>query len=244
MSGAPSLEDVQATMHRLFIDEAGAGLRKEELKKSRELAALFVHLARIKRGAHLVDAAAGKASVGFVAAELLPLERVTVLERDAARIATAREVMKRVRASVSVDLRRVDVGAEGAFPDEADAVVALHACGPAADAIIDAAVHARARQIFLVPCCYGAAVPFRAEADAKVVGLGFVADDVLRRRIGAALVDLERKLRLEAAGYETDIEEFVAPTVTPHNLLFVARRMLSDVRMARARTRLAALRSA
>lgn len=241
MSIAPSLDDVQATLHRLFIEETGAALRKEDLKKSRELAALFVHLARIKRGAHLVDAAAGKASAGFVAAELLPLGHVTVLERDAARIATARAVMKRVRGSVTVDVRHVDVGEDGAFPDEADAVVALHACGPAADAIIDAAIRARARQVFLVPCCYGSTVPFRSDADAKVLGLGFVADDVLRRRIGAAFIDLERKLRLEAAGYETDIEEFVAPTVTPHNLLFVARRMLSDVRMARARTRLAAL---
>ena len=239
---APSLEAVQATLHRLFIDETSAALRKEDIKKSRELTALLVHLARIKRGAHLVDAAAGKASVGFVAAELLPIARVTVLERDAARIETARAVTKRVRASVAVDVRHADVADEGVFPPEADAVVALHACGPAADSIIDAAVRARARQIFLVPCCYGSTVPFRAGADAKVADLGFVADDVLRRRVGAAFVDLERKLRLETEGYETDIEEFVAPTVTPHNLLFVARRMLSEVRMERARQRLAALR--
>jgi len=52
----------------------------------------------------------------------------------------------------------------------------------------------------------------------------------------------ERTLRLEAAGFETRVEEFVAPTVTPHNLLLCGRRTGSDVRMARASQRLATLR--
>jgi hypothetical protein len=52
---------------------------------------------------------------------------------------------------------------------------------------------------------------------------------------------MERKLRLEAGGYETELSEFVAPTVTPHNLLFYGRRTDSPVRIARAKERLVAL---
>jgi len=67
------------------------------------------------------------------------------------------------------------------------------------------------------------------------------ADEPLRRRVLCALVDVERALRLEAAGFETHVEEFVAPTVTPHNLLLCARRTGSAARMARAAERLAGL---
>lgn len=235
--------DVASTLHRLFIAEGGATLRKEDVQKVRELEGILARLAHLKKGAHLVDAAAGKSSVGLVAAELLPIGKLTVLERDPARVEACRVATARLRASVEVDVRSADVADASAWPEESDAVVALHACGPAADAVIDAAVRSGARQIFVAPCCYGDAVPFRKHAAAAVAGLGFVADDVLRRRIAASLVDMERKLRLEAAGWETEIEEFVAPTVTPHNLLFVARRTRSEVRMTRARTRLAALQA-
>lgn len=236
--------DVAATMHRLFIDCEDASLRKEDLQKTRELEGLLARLSHVKKGAHLVDAAAGKSSVGLVAAELLPIGKLTVLERDPARIAACRNAATRLRSGIEVDVRLADVADEGAWPDEPDAVVALHACGPAADAILDGAVRSRARQLFVAPCCYGDAVPFRRRATAAIAKLGFVADDVLARRMAASLVDAERKLRLEAEGYEADIEEFVAPTVTPHNLLFVARRTGSDVRIARARRRLVALHEA
>lgn len=240
----PQPYDVAATMHRLFIGEDGASLRKEDLQKTRELEGLLARLSQIKKNAFLVDAAAGKASVGLVAAELLSIAKLTVLERDPARVAACRAAAQRLRAEVEVDVRLADVADGTAWPDQPDAVVALHACGPAADAILEGAIRCRARQLFVAPCCYGDAVPFRKHATAAIQNLGFVADDLLRRRMAASLVDVERKLRLEAAGYETDVEEFVAPTVTPHNLLFVARRTCSDVRIARAEKRLAALRAA
>lgn len=240
---APTSDDIVATMHRLFIGAGEASLRKEDRQKSRELEGLLARLATLKKGAHLVDAAAGKSSVGLVAAELLPIGKLTVLERDPKRVAACKAAAKELRARVHVDIHLADVGEESVWPPEVDAVVALHACGPAADAILDAAIQSGARQLFVAPCCYGKNVPFVRHATTAITKLGFVADDVLKRRMAASLVDVERKLRLEAAGYEADIEEFVAPTVTPHNLLFVARRTRSEVRMARATQRLAALRA-
>ena len=47
----------------------------------------------------------------------------------------------------------------------------------------------------------------------------------MRRRFIQAMVDAERTRRLEAAGYETEVVEFVGATVTPHNLLWRARRV-------------------
>ncbi len=242
--GAPSVASIREQILRLFVGAEGASLRKEDDQKSRELAGLLAQLARIKKGAHLVDAAAGKASVGLVAAALLPIGRLTVLERDGKRVDACRAAAARLDRDVPVDVRHADVADERAWPEAPDAVVALHACGGAADLVIEGAIRSGARHVFVAPCCYGDSVTFRASAAAAVAKMPFAADDVVRRRMTALLVDMERKLRLEAAGYTTDIEEFVAPTVTPHNLLFCARRTRSAVRVARANARLEALREA
>lgn len=241
---ATSLEAIREVVHRLFIDAEGTALRREDEQKCRELAGLLPHLARLARGAHLVDAAAGKSSVGLVAAELLPLGKLTVLERDPGRVAASRAAAGRLSRHVHVDVRGADVADADAWPDAPDAVVALHACGGAADLVIDGAARSGARRLLLAPCCYGRTVPFAPAAERAARAMPFVADDVLRRRIAAALIDQERALRLEVAGFETATEELVGPTVTPHNLLFVARRTDDPVRIARARARLEALRAA
>jgi hypothetical protein len=240
----PSLERVRATVHRLFIDVADASLRKEDEQKSRELAGLLSRLVRLKKGAHVVDAAAGKASVGLVAAELLPLGYLTVIERDAARVAACEAAAGRLRRDVRVDVRQGDLANRGLWPETPDAVVALHACGRASDLVIEGAIGSRAARVFVAPCCYDESVISRARSFSGVPVWFEAADEPIRRRILSALVDLERTLRLEAAGFETRVEEFVAPTVTPHNLVLCGRRTSSEARMARASQRLAALRGA
>jgi hypothetical protein len=57
----------------------------------------------------------------------------------------------------------------------------------------------------------------------------------VRNRFVQAFVDAERTWRLEAEGYETEVVEFVGATVTPHNLLWRARRVQEPSRMADAR---------
>jgi hypothetical protein len=52
------------------------------------------------------------------------------------------------------------------------------------------------------------------------------------------MVDSERTLALEAAGYETTVVPFVPPTVTPHNLLWRARRVGEPRHMAAAAEKL------
>jgi hypothetical protein len=215
------LEGVREAMLRLFIAAEGVTLRKEDEQKSREVAAMLERLARIKRGAHVVDAAAGKASVGLVAAELLSIGRLTIIERDPKRVEACRAAARRLTRPVKIDVRQADV-ASNAWPDAPDLVVALHACGAATDSVIDGAIRCGARHVLIAPCCYGPGLASWSHARSKVASL--VTDRLLARRMTAAIVDMERKERLEAAGYETRIEEFVAPTVTPHHLLFVGRK--------------------
>jgi hypothetical protein len=231
-------DEVGAVVHRLFIAREGTSLRREDIQKTHELAAMLGELVRIRRGATLVDAAAGKASVGLVAAELLPIGSVTVIERDPKRVAACRDATTRLSRAIPVDVREADVGDERAWPHAPDAVVALHACGPASDIVLERAVAAEARFLFLVPCCYGKDVPFIDRALAIADTLGAAQHQNVRRRIATSIVDLERTLRLEAAGYETEAHEFVGATVTPHNLLLRARRTRSPKRMADAAQRL------
>ena len=98
-------------------------------------------------------------------------------------------------------------------------VVALHACGPAFDAVVDQATARDVPWVIAVPCCYSDAVAFAPLARAWAEHLGVAAQAPVRRRFVESLIDAERTLRLEAAGYRVSVQAFVPPTVTPHNLV-------------------------
>ncbi|MRG96180.1 methyltransferase [Polyangium spumosum] len=234
---------VERALHELFIAAAGTKLRREDQKKSIEVAALLGEIERHHKDALVVDAAAGKAYVGLVGAALLGFSRVHVIEREASRIAACEAAAARLGRKIELRLAAGDVGDASLWPEAPDVVVALHACGPATDTILDAASHAGARWMYVVPCCYAASVPFAAAAEAKAEAVGIPRQAEVRRRFVMSLVDAERALRLEAAGYEVTITAFVPPTVTPHNLLFRARRVREPGRMREAAARLERLRA-
>jgi len=242
---------VAATLHRLFIGAAGTSLRKEDRQKAQELSPLLEQLARVttKKAGVLVDACAGKSAVGLVAAALvLPRGwRVVVVERDAKRVQHAKRAAALVGNDVAVSFEE---GSVSGFVDEADVVVALHACGGASDDVIDAAVAARVKHLLLVPCCYGAHPATSDERSGPGQRAAAVFVDALPRqgtvgrRFAQAVIDAERTLRLEEGGYDVDVVEFVSASVTPHNLLWRARRAHEPVRMreaARRRQRLLSL---
>jgi Methyltransferase domain len=248
-----TLSDVQTALHRLYIGAAGASLRQEDRKKAAELVGLLNEIEHILqmpihgksgRKIHLVDAAAGKAYVGLLAAEFFLARsprrsHVTMIEREAGRAAACREAVARVGAEqVEFTVVQSEVADKAAWPDEPDVVVALHACGPAADTIAERAVACRARHLLLVPCCTSEGVPAARLATQHAEALGLPRHAEVRRRFIQSIVDAERTLRLEAAGYETHVVSFVPPTHTPHNLLWRARRVGEPVRMAEAARKL------
>jgi hypothetical protein len=259
-------QQVEQTLARLFLasgDEAPSSqLRREDRKKAVEVGALLEELRPLvssRRGGApgvLVDAAAGKSAVGLLAAELLLRSaprpwRLLAIERDADR-ARAFEVAaaRREAVRVSVELQQVALQ-RASWPSRPDVVCALHACGAASDAVIDGAVAAEARWLLLAPCCYGAGVRGRGDAgDAPPAqelvrplaeALGLPEHGLLSRRFAQSLIDGERTLRLEAAGYHVEVVELVPPTVTPFNLLWRARWIGETGRSVRASERLARL---
>lgn len=233
--------DVEPWLQRLFIDAPGTSLREEDTKKAIEVAALLNELQRVGTSGALVDVAAGKSYVGLLAAELLGFEDVTVIERDAKQLANARHGATKLTRAARVALREGDVRDEALWPARARVAVGLHACGPASDGVIDAAIARAVKWLLLVPCCYSSALAQWATAHRRADALGVPDDAELRKKFVQTFVDSERALRLEAAGYETQVVSFVAPTVTPHHLLFRARRLMNPERMAAAAARRATL---
>jgi hypothetical protein len=250
-----SLESsVERLLNDLYIASDGASLRQEDFRKAKQVASMLIEVERAARrfSRHspllLVDAAAGKSYLGLLAAKLI-FERmgtsaaVVCIEQDPRRMALSRAASERLGTNIKIDFLTADVSDEAAWPQQPSLVTALHACGPAADAIIERAVASEARMLLLVPCCTGSAVPGIGLAERKAELFGFARHAPIRRRFIQAVIDAERTWRLEAAGYQTEVVEFVAPTVTPHNLLWRSRRVMEAKRMSMAREALARLHS-
>jgi hypothetical protein len=243
------IKEVEDWLNRLYIAAEGAGLRQEEFRKAAEVAAMLEEISRaaakISRQSELllVDAAAGKSYVGLLAAKLLfePAgrnARIVCIERNASRLEAAQKAAGRLGSSLSIEYRAADVGDHSAWPENPSIVTALHACGPASDRILDEAVRCGARVLLLAPCCTSKDAAAAAAADEAARRYGIPPQAPVRRRFIQAFVDSERTWRLESAGYETEVVEFVGAIVTPHNLLWRARRVLEPRRMENAKKRL------
>jgi hypothetical protein len=247
-----TLATVEEALFRLYIGARGTSLRKEDRKKATEVLAFLAEIERLvprrKKRLTLVDAAAGKAYVGLLAGELVLRPRhlaaeVVLIERNDKQASACRQAIAGLpSAEIQYVVQEADVGDSAVWPREPDLVVALHACGAASDATIDSAIAAKARHLLLVPCCTSNKVPAAGLAIRRAEGWGVPHHAEVRRRFVQAIVDAERTLRLEAAGYETTVVPLVPPTVTGHHLLWRARRVGEPSRMRRAATDLAHLR--
>jgi hypothetical protein len=243
-------EDVEALLASGFIDADGTRLRDEDRKKAVEVHALLLEIdrlvARRKRAVVMVDAAAGKSYLGLLAARLVFAPRtldytLVAIERDEKRVAMSRDAATRLGVGARFEARATSVGS-GAFPEAPTLVVALHACGEASDAVIDATLERRAAHLLLVPCCTARGLRGEAPSAHIEANYGVPRHGGIRRRLREVLVLAERVARLEAAGYATEVVDFVAPTVTPYNVLLRARRVDEPVRRARAAEEHARLR--
>jgi hypothetical protein len=241
------LSDVEDWLDRLYIAAEGASLRQEDRRKACEVAAMLEEIERaISRFSRrssilLVDAAAGKSYVGLLSAQLIlaaraPKASVITIELDPGRVESSRRAAARLECAVPVECCEASVETDKTWPQQPSIITALHACGHAADAIIDRTVTSGARTLLLVPCCTSDAVTASNPALAHADNLGIPRHAPVRRRFIQAVVDAERTWRLEAAGYETEVVEFVAPTITPHNLLWRARLVKEPRRMAAAKS--------
>jgi hypothetical protein len=258
----PSRAQVVDALRRAFLD--GHELRDEDERKVGEIVPLLGEIDRAARGRrrepfHVVDACAGKSALGVLAAALVLRHaregqwQITAIEHEPRRRALALSAAEILEVKDHVRFVTGDVGDAALWPVEPDLVVALHACGSATDDVIDRSVAADAKRVLLLPCCYAGAatrhdgraatsVPAQPVADAWAARVPLPRHGLVGRRFSQALIDAERTLRLEAAGFETEVLELFSPSVSPYNFLWRARRVKEPVRMADARAKLDALR--
>jgi hypothetical protein len=244
---APSASEIEAALRALYIPVATTRLRKEEAQKVRELEPLFAELSAAlgklprDRPLQLVDAACGRGYVSLLSTKLLlePPQRAfrwTLIERDEARVRSCESLAAKLGA-VGRDLAVccAEVSDNSAWPAEVDLAVALHACGPAADAVIERAAAASAKVLLLIPCCVSKATLAHEAAARAAASLGVPRQAQVRRRFLESLIAAERTLRLEMHGYLVEVVELCSPTITPHNLLWRCRWLGEHGRMAKAR---------
>lgn len=241
-----SAQEVGRWLQRLYIDAAGATLRDEDRRKAVEVSALLDELVREvgrigkRHDLCLVDAASGKSYLGLLAAKLV-LEptgraaRVVCIERNAAFVAHTQRAAAVLASCVPIACECAELAHKPAWPQSPSIVIGLHACGNASDEIIAQAISASARTLLLIPCCVGEGVARFKDAQAQADAAGIPRAAPIRSRYIHALIESDRLLTLESAGYQTEAVDFVAPTVTPYNTMLRARRVGEPGRMAKAR---------
>jgi SAM-dependent methyltransferase len=105
--------------------------------------------------------------------------------------------------------------------ESVDVLVALHACDTATDDAIYRGIAAKAQLIFLAPCCHKEVRPQLTPPDelAPLFRHGIQAE-----RMAESITDALRCMYLEACGYSTTIQEFIALEHTQKNLLISAAK--------------------
>jgi SAM-dependent methyltransferase len=100
--------------------------------------------------------------------------------------------------------------------DQADMVIALHACDIATDMAIAKGIQSGAKYLILSPCCHK---QIRQEIKSKNVITKF---GILKERQAEIVTDVIRALILEHSGYKTNIFEFISYEHTGKNLMITA----------------------
>lgn len=239
-SVAVTLDVAQWMRQGWLADEAR--LRAADAKKVLEVEGMLEAMRGAGRIGTLVDAAAGLGYVGVCAVRADRAAKTVLWERDAARVARASEAAARLGVTDAVRCVTGDLDGSGAGVVEgADALVALHACGPAADTIVSLLASRRIPWAFVAPCCYADRVPFAPVARAWAEALGVPREAAIRRRFVESLVDAARTRALEAAGYDVTVAPFVPPGTGGHVLAWRCRWSGEAGAMHRAAAALARL---
>lgn len=122
-----------------------------------------------------------------------------------------------------------------------DVLIALHACNRATDEAILRGVAANVRLVVVAPCCHQELRPMVKDPE---VLAPLLAHGILKERLSEWLTDGLRALYLEAAGYRTQVFEFIEAGHTPKNLMISAGRSrhLDEARRSAAREQIRSLK--
>jgi SAM-dependent methyltransferase len=178
------------------------------------------------RPLRVVDLGCGNAYLTFAAYRYLegrgvPAELVGVDVREDQRVRNA-ALAERLGWSPSV--RFVAGTIADAQVEEADVVLALHACDTATDEALARAVRWRAGYVLAAPCCHHDLAAQLRRSEAPPPWAPLTRHGILRERFADVLTDALRAALLRLHGYQVEVVEFIDSQHTPRNLLLRARR--------------------
>lgn len=189
----------------------------------------------------VVDFGCGKSGLTFALYHLLSKVhgrdvQIVGLDRQPEVIRTCTELAARLELQ-GLEFRVGEIAAHEAA-GSVDLAVSLHACDMATDDALARAIGWNAKVIFAVPCCQHE-IAGKMAAPPALLEYG-----ILKERFAAIVTDSLRAAALEAAGYRTQVIEFIDLEHTPKNVLIRAvRRPADSPRQSAARQRFGELKS-
>lgn len=122
---------------------------------------------------------------------------------------------------LAADAVRFVAGSIRTLDAKPDVVLALHACDTATDDALRVGIESGAKAILAVPCCHRA-INRQLTSSHPAELLPILRHGLLRERLADLATDAFRAQALRVAGYRAEVVEFVAPDVSPKNLLIRA----------------------
>jgi SAM-dependent methyltransferase len=168
----------------------------------------------------VVDMGSGKGYLTFAIYAFLKQQGYDVEVLGIERRGALVELCHRVAAQCEFSGLRFEVGEISEVTlNGVDVVIALHACDTATDDAIYRGIAAKAQLIFLAPCCHQ---ELRLQLIPPVDIAPLFKHGIQAERMAEGITDALRCMYLEASGYSTTIQEFIALEHTKKNLLISA----------------------
>jgi SAM-dependent methyltransferase len=173
-----------------------------------------------ERALRVVDMGSGKGYLTFATYAFLKQEGYNVQVLGVEKRRELVDLCNRVAAQCEFGDLRFEVGEISEVPlGDLDVVIALHACDTATDDAIFRGISAKAQLIFLAPCCHKELRP-QLIPPADIAPL--FKHGIQAERMAEGITEALRCMYLEASGYSTTIQEFIALEHTKKNLLISA----------------------
>ena len=170
----------------------------------------------------IVDLGCGHAYLTFAAHQYLrsigiPVNITGIDVRTASRDRN-NAIAQNLGITSTINFRAEEIATTTA--EQADVVIALHACDTATDDAIAWAVTAGAKLLLIAPCCHH---DLQSQMNVSPEPWGALTKfGLMKERLGDLLTDSLRAQILRLAGYRVEVIEFIGGEHTPRNLMIRA----------------------